>query len=372
MNFGKTYACTPDGIHFQKPVQLVIHYADTMAKGITTSIPVIRWQDKTGRWSSVEKIHLDSVAHTLGGGIEHFSNYSAGMSFKIIPRERKLRIGGRYELQLLISLNNPKGKGVHSYLATDADFWKTSSIEWYVNDVSGGNDAVGRIEPASSTEPNIATYIAPGRLPVSAVTIKAKYKGLVPVGPDAYTDNAMTLARVDLYDEFHYMFMGKDQVGHLEMIDASSCDIRAFSSGKIEMTNIQNNPPWSDWPASIGKCSYTYPDKTSWKGLVQIEGMINGRYDAPSSPSGGTAANGWIHIQLTMAMGSSPPYTARCKGGGARTVQSAPVMAMPRTIDLELLANDEVMIHFGPESKLGMLEVNRGGQGFKITASRNP
>ena len=145
MNFGKTYACTPDGLHFQKPVGLVLHYADTMAKGITASLPLIRWQDKNGRWSSVEKISFDSVMHTLTCAIEHFSNYSTATTFKVFPIHCNLRVGKQQLFTFVISGTYPDGKNYGGRNGASA-FWKYHIVEWSVIGGEGVNGTVKRSE----------------------------------------------------------------------------------------------------------------------------------------------------------------------------------------------------------------------------------
>jgi len=367
MNFGKTYACTPDGIHFQKPVEMIIHYADSMAKGITASIPVIRWQDKNGRWSSVARITLDSVTHTLTGRVEHFSNYSAATTFKIIPRHSSIKVGQQHTFVLAVSGAYPDGKQYSS----DASFWKEHTVEWSVDGTLGGTATSGRITPIGAYEMNGAIYTAPTVIPAMPVEIKAKYFGKISMGPGSFVENVISLATTDIYDEFHFSFTGYDRMGHLEMIDSSSCDIRAYSSGNVDLYNIQNYPPWSDWPSHIGQCSYDYPDKTGWKGLIQIAGMSSGLFTRRPATSPGTPASARILIVLTPATGSTPRYTAHCKGG-TRNVPSYPMQAFPASINLELMPTQDIRVTYGSASGLNTYGEIRNGQGFSMSASRLP
>jgi len=356
MNFGKTYACTPDGLHFQKPVGLIIHYADSMAKGIATSAPVIRWQDKSGRWTSVEKITLDTAAHTLSGGIEHFSNYSATTSFKVFPEDSKIRVGKQQLFVLRIIGTYPNGKH-YGGRRGDADFWKTHTVEWSVG--------VGTI--TRSEYKYTATYTAPAAVPGTPVKIMAKYIGLIPLADGSFAENIVAVTTADIYDEIRYTFTGYDKMGHLQMIDSASCDIRAYSSGDVELHNIQNPTPWCDWPAKIGQCSYDYPDKTGWKGLVEITGMTAATLDRPATDAEGTK----ITISLAPTLGGSPPYTAHCKGD-TRKVPPFPVPAYPTSIQLELLPTGDIRVGYGPGGGLNTVSRIQNGQGFSISASRVP
>jgi len=370
MNFGRTYACTPDGIHFSKPVGLVIHYADSMAKGIAASIPVIRWQDKSGRWSSVEKISFDSVAHTIAGGIEHFSNYSAATTFKLYPVNSRIKVGKQQHFTLVISGIYPDGKRYSGRNGSGA-FWKDHMVEWSVNGVEGGDDISGKIIRSAAPYVNNAVYTAPAVLPTKPVEIMAKYMGRVALADGTIAEHIITLATVDIYDEIHYSFTGYDKVGHLEMIDSSSCDIRAYSSGEIGLNNIQNYLPWSDWPERIGQCSYDYPDKTGWKGMVQIDGMATASFQRSEAVSPGAPASGKILVVLKPAMGSSPPYTVHCKGQSTK-VPSFPVQANPANIQLEMVPSGGIYVKYGSAGGMNTYKDIHGGQGFSISASRLP
>ena len=367
MNFGKTYACTPDGLHFQKPVGLVLHYTDSMAKGITTSIPTIRWQDKSGRWTCVEKIRLDSVAHTLTGRIEHFSGYSAATSFKVYPANISMKVGTKQLFTLVISGTYPDGKHYGGREGARS-FWKEHNVEWSFY-LPIGIDVTGTIVQSERPFVFSATYTAPDVIPSRPVTIEGKYMGFVALADGSFADGVFSLATVDVYDDFHYSFTGYDKVGHLEMIDSSGCDIRAYSSGKIELSNLQNHTPWSDWPAKIGQCSYDYPDKTGWKGMVEIAGLGSGTLQRPYPDVPGQPTVKKILITLAPAMGSSPPYTVHCKGVTSK-VPSYPVQARPTDIQLELNLSGDIYIMYGSAGGLNTLKDIRGGQGFEISASK--
>jgi hypothetical protein len=370
MNFGKTYACTPDGIQFQKPVGLVLHYTDSMAKGISTPIAAIRWQDKSGRWTSVEKIKLDSTAHTLSGGIEHFSNYSASTSFKIVPDRCSIRTGKQQLFTLVISGVHPDGKK-YGGRNGDREFWKTHSVQWKVNGRDGGESSSGYITPGAAPDNNIANYIAPSVLPPNPVEVIAKYVGYVPLVDGSYAENVVVVATVDLYDEFHYTFTGHNHLGHLFMIDSSSCDIQVFSSGDIDVANIQNYAPWSDWPATVGSCSYDYPDKNGWKGMVEIEGLASAFTKKPGADASSTAVGTKIQISLKPALGSSPPYTIRCKGSSTK-VPLCPIPASPSEIRLEIQPNGNIWVGYGSVGGVNFYEDARGKDGFRISVSRLP
>ncbi|MDP4149622.1 MAG: hypothetical protein Q8927_09410 [Bacteroidota bacterium] len=369
--FGNTYACTPDGMRFQKPVQLLIHYTDSAAKGISPRKQTILWQDKTGKWSRVEKVEADSANRRISCVIEHFSGYSAanaGTQFKIIPRNNRVKVNREHVFMLVISGPYPDGKNYASGFDANATFWKTQTVEWSVDGIVGGNDITGRIKLFASDQQNAAIYTAPPVVPATPVEIRAKYIGLVPMGLGSFSENVTSIAAADIYDEFRYSFRAFDKVGHLHMDDSAICNIQVFSSGKVQLSDIKNPVPWSDWPQRLGDCSYTYPDKTGWKGLAEIAGMQSGNYSRnPASP-----ASAQVQIQLIPTMGSSPRYMARCKGR-TNNVPSMPVMASPGSIQFEPLTDGNIRIHYGgAQGDNTLSKFTTGDQGFAISVSHIP
>jgi hypothetical protein len=369
--FGNVYACTPDGIHFQKPVQMLIRYTDSAAKGISPKFQTVHWQDKAGKWSKVKNVQVDSANRRISCGIEHFSSYgpaNARTQFKIIPRNNHVKVNHEWPLMLVISGPYPDGKEYASGVDANATFWKTHAVEWSVDGIVGGNDISGRIRPVAADAMNGAIYTAPAVVPAKFVEIHAKYIGLVNMGLGSYAENVTSIVVEDIYDEFHYSFTAYDRVGHLHMVDSATCNIQVFSSGDVRLDNIKNPVPWSDWPPKLGECSYTYPDKTGWKGLAEISGMQSGKYVRSS----GSSSRSQVLIQLIPATGSSPRYTQRCKGNTSN-IPSMPVMASPGSIQFEPGSDGNIRIRYGPAQGNNTLSVFRtGDQGFTINMSHIP
>lgn len=366
MSFGNTYSCTPDGVHFQKPVQLLMHYTDSMAKGTQPSARIIRWQDRAGRWTTVENVKRDSVAHTLSVEMGHFCAVNAATSFAIIPNPAKVKINQSQPFWLTICGTYPNGKQYASEADAQANFWPGHKVEWSVDGYPGGNDKVGWIKPYASDGLNIAIYTAPAALPDRVVEIESKYVGLVPMGPSSMAESVGSHAIADIYDEFHYTFTGYDKVGHMYMIDSANCDIEAFSSGKVTLSNIQNPTPWSDWPPKVAKCSYEYPDKTGWKGMVQIEGMSSGTIEKSGGVTGYMPPGVIVTVQLTPAMGSSPTYTEHCPDANKK-VPSMPVPASPQSIKFNAMQDGNILVFIHGGVTFSPIQNIRNGQGFYLS-----
>jgi hypothetical protein len=368
MNFGNAYACSPDGIHFQKPVQLLIRYADSAAKGISVATQTIRWQDKSGKWTQVEKVKADSATHSLTCRIEHFSGYAPGRThFKLSPESDHVKIKQQVSFTLLVSGPYPDGKKYTWGSKEFDDFWKSHTVQWSVNGQVGGDDTWGRIKPFSPDQSEVGMYTAPAVVPNGTAIISAKYLDAVSMGDGSYADGVFSISTADIYDEFKYSFMGNNQLGHLHMIDSSSCIVRVNSGGTVELRNIKNPIPWSDWPTQFGDCTYTYPDKTGWTGMVQIAGMASGSYLRAGAPY----PNARVLIQLSPTTGTSPRYTGQCKKGKIN-VPSMPINAQPVVIDFEPMADGNIKINYGGSSGINVLNDTYGKSGFSINISHLP
>jgi len=370
VSFGNAYACTPDGIHFEKPVHLVMYYTDSVAKRTQRAIRTIEWQDDSGRWTTIEDVHADTVSRSISCEIGHFSTYTPATKFTLRPGFTRVKVKQEKLFILTISGTYPDGKRYRSGVEANAFFWPGHPVEWSVAGVIGGNDVVGHIHSFSADNMNGAIYTAPVAVPADLVTVTARYVGSLDKAVGVTALDAISVATVDIYDEYHYNFTGYDQVGHLYMIDSSTCEIEVYSSGIARIDHIHNPLPWSDWPAKVGKCSYEYPDKTGWKGMVEISGINWGVFQrTPGGLSNQPNPTTRILIDLKSTMGSSPTYKEHCPGFN-KTVPSYPVSAQPVTINLELLqGTSDIKINYGPASGVNTLTQMRGNQGYSISVT---
>lgn len=380
MSFGNAYACSPDGIHFQKPVQLVIHYTDSMAKGVPASAQIIEWQDKSGRWSAIERVKIDTSEHSISSDIEHFSTLTPANRFPVTPKNSTLKVTRRRIFVLSIRGTYPDGKHYTSANEADTKFWPGKVVAWTVNGKSPGDDYIGRIEPLSMDQMNVAIYTAPVTVPLfGPIEIQAAYAGqLDSTGAASMANSIKSGATVDIYDEFHYNFTGYDQVGHLHMIDSATCDITIYSSGKVILSNIRNPPPWSDWPPQVAKCRYIYPDKAGWKGMVQIAGLSKGQIKLASGRQRAASLTPFIphppvtHIyaDLVPTFGSSPAYYEHCPGFDKQVYQM-PVPASPTQIHFSFIdGSSDITIYYLSAMGTNKIEAIKGNEGFSTSIYR--
>ena len=75
---GIAYRFEPSGIQFKKPVQVIFHYDDEEIKDSMQLLLGIAMQDDKGQWYNLNETALDTVAKTISGNINHFSDWEIG------------------------------------------------------------------------------------------------------------------------------------------------------------------------------------------------------------------------------------------------------------------------------------------------------
>lgn len=158
---GKAYQMEPSGIIFQKPVQLIFSYNDNETEGNSALLLGLAMQDEKGKWSSLKKAILDSVAKTLTADIHHFSSYVNFRWAKIYPSSARVKVKGslRLNIRALVPLEED-GEG--DELSSLGGVEKQQVIKWSVNNIPKGNSTVGLV---SVSENNTAIYQAPAQIP---------------------------------------------------------------------------------------------------------------------------------------------------------------------------------------------------------------
>ena len=79
---GNGYRLLPDGTQFDKPVQLIFKYNDTILDGTCKEMLCIETQDADGSWTASRAGVLDTIAKTLTENTLHFSDWGTGAFVK--------------------------------------------------------------------------------------------------------------------------------------------------------------------------------------------------------------------------------------------------------------------------------------------------
>ena len=156
---GKAYQMEPSGINFQQPVQIIFHYRDKDTEGSVPDLIGIAMQDDKGRWSSLDKVALDTVFKTIRATISHFSFYVNYLKAKINPSSARVKVNSSLRLQITKIINTEDGNDEIAGLGGDGS---DARVLWSVNEIPHGNNVIGLI---SASQNYSAIFKAPAQVP---------------------------------------------------------------------------------------------------------------------------------------------------------------------------------------------------------------
>lgn len=172
---GNAYRFEPSGIQFKKPVQLIFHYDEEETKDSLQLLLGIAMQDDKGQWFSLNKTELDTVAKTISGNINHFSDWGNFTAIKLYPAYARLKVKKSHDLVIDLIANEGDGGEVVPLGNSDAAFLsalRSRNIPWR----AAWRATSGAISRESKTR---ATYTAPATVPSqNPVAITADLSGL--------------------------------------------------------------------------------------------------------------------------------------------------------------------------------------------------
>jgi len=199
---GLAYRLEPSGVHFEKPLQLLFNYDSASVKDSTQMLFGISMQDNKGNWYQLRKCTVDTVAKTVSGNINHFSEWSLFEHLSIKPTGTRVKINKH--VQLIISVIDPPHEDVEVEPLDDGTLAplrkpKYMSFEnWSVNSVVKGNSAVGTITPTDMMEAN---YQAPATVPdKNPVQVSVSIKDLTYTFKGIHFKNLMLTSNITIYD----------------------------------------------------------------------------------------------------------------------------------------------------------------------------
>ncbi|WP_462252189.1 hypothetical protein [Ferruginibacter sp.] len=156
---GKAYDMEPSGINFNKSLQLIYYYTDDDTEGNSPLLMGMAMQDEKGKWFSLNKTVLDSLAKTLTTAIHHFSAYVNFSKAKISPASARVKVNGTRRLQIVGAFWDDTDD--------DAELLPLGIVEypnmnWSVNGIPSGNSSIGII---SASQSGSAIFQAPAQIP---------------------------------------------------------------------------------------------------------------------------------------------------------------------------------------------------------------
>ena len=356
---GDSYRLEPSGIIFQKPLEIIFHYSEKE----DVAMPELRniaWQNDKGQWYRLDSCIVDSIKRTIMGNITHFSTWMWFDAFRIEPSNARLKVNKTIHPEIVCT-GIPSSSGP---LFTNETIPPKIQFSTYVNGVLGGDDVVGKVGSVQEIiDHYILGYYAPASVPAkNPVAVSVETNANFTLYGKQYKKLKL-VSNIEIWDGWHYTFIGYSSKGCFRMIDSSSCDIRV-EGNKVIVSNIINYKAWSDWPqCDAPACSTEWTNKDTWKGLVEIWGVASANF-TPATQSSPAK----IYISLIPAMGNTPSAKETCPKD-TRIIPSMPMPAQPNYISFDITGPDEVLIHYGGKSSNVVLYNVVKGDGFVINMS---
>ncbi len=362
---GKAYRFEPSDIQFQKSIQLIFHYDEEEIKDSMQLLMGIAMQNGKGQWLSLKNFDLDTVAKTISGNINHFSDWSSFTAIKLYPSYARVKVNK--ELDLTIDLVASEEEEV---IGLDNDpmlaplrrrniSWTSS---WRANEVLNGNNVVGTITPQSKVK---ATYKAPAKVPNrNPVAVTADLRGLnyttnVRGRATTFTDLKL-VSNLLVYDNAYEVTMITEIqdasgvcMGATTYKDTGSfvISLNGTEARLIERVN-RNTSAFLNY--SGGKC-WGYTELKPGTGNIHIAGTPVIKITPPSAPGRGA----WIEISFNRTPAIFPLFQITCKcddaPGGPITSTNANgivmmarfLAAQPEYVKFEAKEGEQVIIEHG-------------------------
>ena len=173
---GQAYRFEPSGIEFQKPVQLIFRYDEDESRDNMQLLMGIAMQDNSGQWYSLKKFILDTVAKTLSGDINHFSDWSKFDELKIDPSYARIKVKKSMSLTINMITADDGGDELMQLIPMKKKKIPWSAT-WMANEIINGNATEGKISVTSRTS---VKYTAPAALPPkNPVEVTAELAGII-------------------------------------------------------------------------------------------------------------------------------------------------------------------------------------------------
>jgi hypothetical protein len=368
---GTGYRLEPSGTTFNQPVKVVMRYDEADFKGTSKEMISLALQNNNGQWTNVKNVSFDTVGKTITGFIRHFSSLVVYQKASLVPKQAIVKVSEQhlFAIHMFTTVQDFDDADIweidYRLVLYEDGFFDTKDLPvWRVNGIKNGNAAVGTIQTAND---GWATYTAPPDIPGdNPVTMSVEMEM-------AYVKRPVKIvltSSVFIIDRgFHYTFVQiSKHNGVFNVIDSSTCEIRILEDNKVELVNIINHTPWSDWPPrNKSGCILEYPNRHTWKGQAEIAGMRGGMYTAPSEARPVAA----VMISLVPAQGNTPHTVEDCKCRGCirHNIPPQPLPAQPTYIRFEAGKDDIEIEYMGIKAKNEINRV-RNGEGFIIRVRR--
>lgn len=307
---GLAYRLEPSGTQFQKPVQLIFHYNDNEAKDTMQLLMGIAMQNDKGHWYSLKIFTLDTVAKTLTGNINHFSDWSKFDAIKITPDQKRLKVKSTLYLSITglgPSPEQKEGDEVVPLIRTP------KKAVWRVNNIIKGNAIVGTLTfgAANYVESN-NLYTAPAQVPnQNPVAVSAKLEGLTIKFNGINFNNLRLVSNILIYDNAYEVKM----ISSIDGMAGSMFGKSTYKDSGSFVVSVNGKDA-----KIIEKVNKNTPDKLDYEGKCEIKQLkpgsggihIIGAKSIKVIPATTPDGNPWIEIEFIQAPTIFPLLQFRC------------------------------------------------------------
>jgi hypothetical protein len=356
---GKAYRLEPSGIQFQKTLELIFHYDEEEAKDTMQLLMGIAMQNDKGQWFGLKNYTIDTIAKTLTGNINHFSDWGKFDKIKINPNYARLKVKKNIGLSIdVISIIDDLGDELVN-LTPKKIPWKAT---WAANDIINGNATEGKIAVTSKTS---IKYTAPSSLPpknpvavtadLTGMVYRTKIKGVVTT-----FEKLRLESNILVYDDAYEVTMisSTDEsagsvLGNVTYKDTGSfvVSITGKEAKIIEKVN-KNLPDKLDYK---GKCIVTQQKPGS--GNIHILGVSSIKLIPPTTPDGNATVTIFFKRAPTifpLLNFDCPPVGGRgARYGGtnaqANVFAASFLAAYPQQVKFEVKEAEQTILLIGKE-----------------------
>jgi hypothetical protein len=250
----------------------------------------IAMQDKEGRWFRLKKIQIDTIAKTLSGNINHFSDWSRFEAFKLNPVSARLKVNKTLSLSLSSTVPIPQGSDDELSDLDDGSLMplvkpKYAALQkWSVNGIQNGNSSVGTTRTTENYSEVI--YKAPANVPnQNPVAVEAHLTGVDITINGKKINDLRLVSNILIYDNAYEVNMiasivsgGVETWGGLTKYKDKGSFIVSMDKGKPEIIDIQNNLETLE-----NNCDKTIFNPETCTGIIHISG-VKGMRVIPANP----------------------------------------------------------------------------------------
>jgi hypothetical protein len=338
---GLAYRLEPSGIQFQKPVQLIFNYDEEEAKDTMQLLMGIAMQDDKGQWFGLKNSTIDTVAKTLSGNINHFSDWGKFDKIRLYPDYVRLKVKKNMPLQ--IDVVSSEEEELTPLIQDDLSPLKKRKIPWKAtwaaNEIVNGNATEGKINITSKTA---IKYTAPAtEPPKNPVAVTAELTGIVyrtKINGVVTTFEKLRLeSNILIYDDAYEVKMISSNdasagsvLGNVTYKDTGSfvVSIKGKEAKIIEKVN-KNVPDKLDYR---GECKITQLKPGS--GNIHILGVSSIKLIPPTTPDG----NATVTIFFKRAPTIFPLLNFDCPPVGGRGARYSSTNAQANVFAAKFLA----------------------------------